>query len=168
MRPCSNPLPLSILHLLPSSILLRLVSTSGYVVVDDTHHPQFDDSEWPWVINQTFLQPDPSSCSKVQPLKVWICVTLSQDLLITKLPDHLPFVNVCMSQRRNCGSLNISEFDCIGKVGIRKLLCNKYTCKHCISKSHLDLILLCYTCRAVVTTSEHQSGFGIICHHYKI
>jgi len=64
------------------------VSTSGYVVVDDTHHPQFDDSEWPWVINQTFPQPDPSSCSKVQPLKVWIRVTLSQDLLITKLPDH--------------------------------------------------------------------------------
>jgi len=48
----------------------RLVSTSGYVVVDDTHHPQFDDSEWPWVVNQTFPQPDPSSCTKVEPTKV--------------------------------------------------------------------------------------------------
>jgi len=48
----------------------RLVSTSGYVVVDDTHHPQFDNSDWPWVVNQTFPQPDPSSCSKVEPMNV--------------------------------------------------------------------------------------------------
>ena len=48
----------------------RLVSTSGYVVVDDTHHPQFDDSSWPWVVNQTFPQPDSSSCNNVDPMNV--------------------------------------------------------------------------------------------------
>ena len=57
----------------------RLVSTSGYVVVDDTHHPQFDNSSWPWVVNQTFPQPDPSSCNKVDPMMV--CVASYPGLL---------------------------------------------------------------------------------------
>ena len=48
----------------------RLVSTSGYVVVDDTNHPQFDNSEWPWVVNQTFPLRDTTSCNKVDPMSV--------------------------------------------------------------------------------------------------
>ena len=34
-------------------------------MVDDTNHPQFDTSQWPWVVNQTFPQPKPDSCAKV-------------------------------------------------------------------------------------------------------
>ena len=52
----------------------RLVSTEGYVVVDDTGHPQFDNSIWPWVINQSFPQPSEKSCSMVVPEEVSIHV----------------------------------------------------------------------------------------------
>ena len=42
--------------------IFSLVSRDGYVVVDDTGYPQFDDSEWPW-----FTQPNTNnanSCSE--------------------------------------------------------------------------------------------------------
>lgn len=65
---------------------LGLISTDGYVVVDDTYHPQFDNSDWPWVINQSFPKPSTSFCNTVKP-----------------------------TQRQQCGYLGISDFDCIGK-----------------------------------------------------
>ena len=44
------------------TLFSSLVSTSGYVVVDDTNYPQFDDSEWPWVVNKTYPEPEPLVC----------------------------------------------------------------------------------------------------------
>ena len=44
----------------------RLVSQSGYVVVDDTNRPQFDISPWPWVINKTYPTPSGDQCSAVK------------------------------------------------------------------------------------------------------
>ena len=41
------------------------MSRDGYVVVDDTHHPHFDEEDWPWVVNTTYPQPSPSDCSAV-------------------------------------------------------------------------------------------------------
>ena len=35
-------------------LVYRLVSQSGYVVVDDTNRPQFDTSSWPWVVSKTY------------------------------------------------------------------------------------------------------------------
>jgi hypothetical protein len=52
---------------------LGLVSRDGYVVVDDTHHPQFDNSSWPWVANTSYPQPSSSDCSAVPPEQVWAC-----------------------------------------------------------------------------------------------
>jgi hypothetical protein len=65
---------------------LGLVSTDGYVVVDDTHHPQFDDSSWPWVRNITYPQPSASECSAIPP-----------------------------EARFDCGYNGISDFDCVNK-----------------------------------------------------
>ena len=45
--------------------LCSLVSRDGYVVVDDTHRAQFDESVWPWVVNKSYPAPQPSSCSAV-------------------------------------------------------------------------------------------------------
>ena len=44
---------------------------SGYVVVDDTGHPQFDTSmDWPWVVNQSLPEASSASCSAVDVSKV--------------------------------------------------------------------------------------------------
>lgn len=51
-------------------LLHSLVSRDGYVVVDDTHHPHFDDSPWPWVANTTYPQPNPSECTPIPPEQV--------------------------------------------------------------------------------------------------
>ena len=50
----------------------RLVSQSGYVVVDDTNHPQFDISPWPWVVNKTYSTPGDDQCSMVKNEEVGI------------------------------------------------------------------------------------------------
>ena len=50
--------------------LNRLVSTNGYVVIDDSGHPQFDGADWPWVVNQTFPPPDSATCAQVDPFNV--------------------------------------------------------------------------------------------------
>lgn len=52
------------------TIQCRLVSRDGYVIVDDTHHPQFDNSTWPWVVNKTYHQPSTDECSQVKPEQV--------------------------------------------------------------------------------------------------
>ena len=44
----------------------RLVSQSGYVVVDDTNRPQFDTSPWPWVVNKTYPTPSDNQCSTMK------------------------------------------------------------------------------------------------------
>ena len=44
----------------------RLVSQSGYVVVDDTNRPQFDTAPWPWVVNKTYPTPSDDQCSAVK------------------------------------------------------------------------------------------------------
>ena len=62
----------------------RLVSTSGYVVVDDTGHPQFDTSmDWPWVVNQSLPAASSASCSAVDVSKVTDSVNISILLLIS-------------------------------------------------------------------------------------
>lgn len=55
-----------------SSLLHSLVSRDGYVVVDDTHHPHFDDSTWPWVVNTTYPQPNASDCTPIPPEQVGV------------------------------------------------------------------------------------------------
>ena len=43
-----------------------VISRRGYALVDDTHHPQFDnDSQWPWIVNQQYTIPDPALCQAV-------------------------------------------------------------------------------------------------------
>ncbi|KAL5486960.1 hypothetical protein EMCRGX_G019505 [Ephydatia muelleri] len=49
---------------------LGLVSSNGYVVIDDSGHPQFDGADWPWVVNQTFPPPDSATCAQIDPLNV--------------------------------------------------------------------------------------------------
>ena len=46
--------------------VFSLVSRDGYVVVDDTGHPQFDKSEWPWVTqpNRANTNTSSGSCSE--------------------------------------------------------------------------------------------------------
>ena len=46
------------------TIVHSLVSRDGYVVVDDTHRAQFDQSPWPWVVNKSFPAIE-SGCSAV-------------------------------------------------------------------------------------------------------
>jgi alpha-glucosidase len=65
---------------------LGLVSRDGFVVVDDTHHPHFNEEDWPWVVNTTYPQPSPLDCAAVS-----------------------------MEQRMDCGYPGISEFDCKNK-----------------------------------------------------
>lgn len=55
-------------------LLSSLVSRDGYVVVDDTHRPHFDDSNWPWVVNTTYPQPNASDCTPIPPEEVCVCV----------------------------------------------------------------------------------------------
>ena len=64
----------------------RLISTNGYVVVDDTNSPRFTSDAWPWVMNRSMGPPDKQKCT-VDPY-----------------------------QRIDCGYLGISQFDCEGKV----------------------------------------------------
>ena len=64
----------------------RLISTNGYVVVDDTNSPRFTSDAWPWVMNRNVGPPDQQKC-KVDPY-----------------------------QRIDCGYVGISQFDCEGKV----------------------------------------------------
>ena len=52
----------------------RLVSQSGYVVVDDTNRPQFDTSPWPWVVSKTYPTPSQDQCSAVKKEEVSYCV----------------------------------------------------------------------------------------------
>ena len=85
---------------------ISLVSTMGYVVVDDTNHPHFDNSDWPWVVNQTFPQPSSSSCDKVEPTTVNVILLLVYILIFS----------IDIFQRRDCGFPGIYEFDCVGKV----------------------------------------------------
>ena len=55
-----------------------LISTDGYVVVDDTGHPQFDNSmDWPWVVNQSLPAASSASCSAVDVSKVTNSVKFS-------------------------------------------------------------------------------------------
>ena len=59
-------------------ISYRLISTGGYVVVDDTGHPQFDNSlDWPWVVNQSLPAASSASCSAVDVSKVTNSVKIS-------------------------------------------------------------------------------------------
>ena len=46
------------------------MSQDGYVVVDDTHHPEFDDSPWPWVVNKSYPQPSQAACAAVPAAQV--------------------------------------------------------------------------------------------------
>ena len=32
-------------------------------MVDDTNHPRFDSSPWPWVVNKTYPTPSDDKCS---------------------------------------------------------------------------------------------------------
>lgn len=64
---------------------LGLVSRDGYVVVDDTNSPQFDNSSWPWVHIRSLPSPDKAMC------------------------------DIDGKQRQNCGYYDISELDCVGK-----------------------------------------------------
>ena len=66
--------------------LNRLISTKGYVVVDDTNSPRFTDDLWPWVMNRSTSSPDQQNCN-IDPYK-----------------------------RIDCGFIGISQFDCEGKV----------------------------------------------------
>ena len=62
-----------------------VISRRGYAVVDDTHHPQFDnDTQWQWIINKQYSAPDPSLCQAVP-----------------------------TNERRNCGSFNnVDQHEC--------------------------------------------------------
>ena len=41
------------------------MSRNGYVVVDDTNRPRFDNSDWPWVLNTTFPPASAADCNSV-------------------------------------------------------------------------------------------------------
>ncbi|XP_065915296.1 alpha-xylosidase BoGH31A-like isoform X1 [Dysidea avara] len=64
---------------------LGLISTNGYVVVDDTNSPRFTGNDWPWVMNRSLGPPDQQKC------------------------------NVDPYQRIDCGYIGIHQFDCEGK-----------------------------------------------------
>ena len=95
--------------------LTRLISTEGYVVIDDSGHPQFSSSQWPWVVNQSFPHPSNESCTSV-----WLDRVSGQDLVRNEnwLPVNwkakfiLLKVNLtdffCWSTRNNWTNLQIS------------------------------------------------------------
>ena len=63
-----------------------MISTDGYVVVDDTGHPQFDHSmDWPWVVNQSLPAASSASCSAVDVSKVTNSVKISIILFVSIL-----------------------------------------------------------------------------------
>lgn len=65
---------------------LGLVSRSGYVVVDDTGRPQFDNNtDWPWLATSDIRPPPADQC------------------------------NIAGQLRRDCGYTNIDQFECEGK-----------------------------------------------------
>ena len=66
--------------------LNRLISTKGYVVIDDTNSPRFTDDAWPWVMDRSASPPDQQNC------------------------------NVDPYRRIDCGYIEISQYDCEGKV----------------------------------------------------
>ncbi|CAF3801438.1 unnamed protein product [Rotaria sordida] len=77
---CRNQ-PLNDLH-----CTYGVISRRGYVLIDDTHRPQFDnDSRWPWIINKQYSPPDSRHCQTVS-----------------------------IEERRNCGSSNnnINQYEC--------------------------------------------------------
>lgn len=58
-----------------------VISRRGYALVDDTHHPQFDnDTDWSWIVNKHYSAPDPAVCQAVP-----------------------------ANERRNCGSFNNTD-----------------------------------------------------------
>ena len=64
---------------------LGLVSRDGYVVVDDTNSPEFDNSLWPWVYTRSLESPSVETCS------------------------------IDGEQRQDCGYYDISKLNCEGK-----------------------------------------------------
>lgn len=78
------------------------------MVVDDTGHPQFDDSEWPWVVNQTFPRPFPDACKAVPDEEVCIMINMNvsdsvinRDLIVVFLEflnSIVPVKDVVMMQ----------------------------------------------------------------------
>jgi len=62
-----------------------IISRRGYALVDDTHHPQFDnDTNWSWIIDKQYPTPEQSTCQAVP-----------------------------SAERRNCGSFNnIDQQEC--------------------------------------------------------
>lgn len=64
---------------------LGLISRDGYVVLDDTNSPQFDDSPWPWVYVRPLPSPSEEMC------------------------------DIDGEQRQDCGYIGISQLDCEGK-----------------------------------------------------
>ena len=73
--------------------------------MDDTGHPQFDNSmDLPWVVNQSLPAASSASCSAVDVSKVTNSVNL------------FDFTLCFYTQRRYCGLPSITQFDCVGKV----------------------------------------------------
>ena len=66
--------------------LLRVISRSGYVVVDDSNRPTLDDSDWPWVVNNTSTPPDPAVCRDIPVEKV--SVGRSRNVMISGTLKH--------------------------------------------------------------------------------
>ena len=64
---------------------LGLISKDGYVVLDDTNSPQFDNSSWPWVYVRPLPSPSKAMC------------------------------DIDGEQRQDCGYIGISQLDCEGK-----------------------------------------------------
>ena len=57
-----------------------VISRRGYALVDDTHHPQFDnDPQWPWIVNKQYSSPDVSLCLAVAPTERRSCGSNTTD-----------------------------------------------------------------------------------------
>lgn len=69
-----------------SHCTLGLISTWGYVVIDDTGRPRFDhDPDWPWLVQPNIPSPSKQQC------------------------------DIDGNLRRDCGYRGISDIDCLGK-----------------------------------------------------
>ena len=101
-------------HVCTSCLVYRLVSQSGYVVVDDTNRPQFDTSSWPWVVSKTYPTPSGDQCSAVKQeqvsgyiisITVWTCTHVNPASLFAGL--HSAWEHFCIQCKQTATRISI-------------------------------------------------------------
>ena len=102
-------------------------------MVDDTNHPQFDESSWPWVRNISYPQPNFSECAAVIPEEVSIyIVTYNLCVCVCVCVTLAEFV--CLLSRDSTVAIPAFLNSTVQIKSVCLAVGNFSTCKSCIRK----------------------------------